>query len=44
MDLTDKQKDSPIMSWLPKMHKTTRGCRFIVVSKQCSTKPLTKTY
>ena len=30
------------MYWLPKMHKTPIGCRFIIASKQCSTKPLTK--
>ena len=39
----DKQKDLPIMYWLPKMHKTPIGYCFIVASKQCSTKPLTKT-
>ena len=44
MSLTDRQKDLSIMHWLPKMHKTPIGCcHFIVVSKQCSTKPLTKT-
>ena len=30
------------MYWLPKMHKKSVGCRFIVASKDCSTKPLTK--
>ena len=43
MTLTDKQKDLPIMYRLLRMHKTPTGCPFIVVSKQCSTKPLTKT-
>ena len=31
MTVTDKQKDLPIMYWLPKIHKTI-GCRFIVAS------------
>ena len=30
------------MHWLPKMHKKPVGCRFIIASKDCSTKPLTK--
>ena len=42
LKLTEKQKALPIMYWLPKMHKTPIGCRFIIASKQCSTKPLTK--
>ena len=40
--LTEKQEALPIMYWFPKMHKKPVGCRFIVASKDCSTKPLTK--
>ena len=40
---TDKQKHLSIMYWLPKMHKTPIAFRFVEASKQCSTKPLTKT-
>ena len=38
MTATDKQKDLPIMYWLPKMDETPIGCRFIQASKQWSTK------
>ena len=31
------------MYWLPNMHKTSIGSRFIVASKTCSTKPLSET-
>ena len=31
------------MYWLPKMHKTSIGARFIVASNCCSTKPLSDT-
>ena len=41
--LTDKQKDLPFMYLLPKMHKAPIVCHFMVASKRCSTKPLTKT-
>ena len=30
------------MYWTPKMHKTPSGNRFIIASKHCSTKPLSK--
>ena len=40
---TDKQKDIPIMYWLPKLYKTPIVCSFTVASKQNNTKPLTKT-
>ena len=33
----------PSMYWMPKMHKTPIGFRFIVASSTCSTKPLSKT-
>ena len=42
LNVTEGQKDLPIMYWLPKMHKTPIGARYIVASKECSTKPLTK--
>ena len=31
-------KTLPVMNWLPKMHKTPTGSRFIVASKTCVTK------
>ena len=37
---TEQDKTLPIMYWLPKMYKTPIGARFIVASKNCSTKPL----
>ena len=42
LDVSDKQKDLPSMHWIPKMHKSPVGARFIVASKTCSTKPLTE--
>ena len=32
----------PVMYWLPKMHKTPTGFRFIIASPVCSIKPLSK--
>ena len=32
----------PSMYWMPKMHKNPTGQRFIIASKFCSTKPLSK--
>ena len=40
LELTEKMKTLPIMYWTPKMHKNPVGCRFIIASKTCSTKPL----
>ena len=40
LKITDQGKTLPIMYWLPKMHKTPIGGRFIVALKDCSTKPL----
>ena len=42
LDVIDKQKGLPRMYWLPKMHKTPIGARYIVASKHCSNKPLAK--
>ena len=38
-----KDKSLPIMYWIPKLHKNPVDSRFIIVSKNCSTKPLSKT-
>ena len=40
LKITEEQKSLPLMYWLPKMHKTPIGTRFIIASKNCSTKPL----
>ena len=40
--VSDEQKTLPIIYWIPKMHKTPIGSRFIVASSKCSTKPLSK--
>ena len=32
----------PKMYWIPKMHKDPPGARFIIASKQCSTKKISK--
>ena len=40
LKLTDKDLSLPITDWLPKLHKTPIGARFIIASKTCSTKPL----
>ena len=42
LDVVEKQKCLPIMYWIPKMHKAPIGSRFIVASKDCCNKPLTK--
>ncbi len=38
----EREKDLPIMYWIPKMHKNPSGARFIIASKQCSTKQISK--
>lgn len=40
--LSEKEKDLPTMYWIPKMHKNPVKHRFIVASKSCSTKQLSK--
>ena len=40
MNLSDKELDLPIMYWLPKKHKSPTGKRFIIASKNCSTKKI----
>ena len=40
--IDDSEKVLPIMYWTPKMHKTPSGTRYIVASKLCSTKRVSK--
>ena len=42
LEVDDREKDLPIMYWIPKMHKDPPGARFIIASKQCSTKKISK--
>ena len=39
-----RQKDLAIMYRLLKMYQKPAACRFIAASKQCSSKPLTRTF
>ena len=41
--MTEVDESLPIMYWLPKIHKTPVGARFIVASYYCSTNPLSDT-
>ena len=41
--LDKKDEKLPNIYWIPKLHKNPIGNRFIIASKRCSTKPLTKT-
>ena len=38
----EREKDLPIMYWIPKMHKVPTASRFIIASQQCSTKQISK--
>ena len=40
LNITELDKSLPIMYWLPKIHKTLVGVRFIVASYYCITNPL----
>ena len=40
--ITEKEKTLPIMYWIPKMHKNPIGARFIIASKICTTKQISK--
>ena len=40
LNVTDKELDLPAMYWIPKKHKQPTGKRFIIASKQCSTKQI----
>ena len=41
-NVSEREKDLPNMYWIPKMHKNPVKHRFIVASKACSTKPISK--
>ena len=41
-EIKDMEKVLPTMYWTPKMHKTPIGSRFIIASKVCSTKAISK--
>ena len=43
LDVQNENNKLPIMYWMPKMHKNPIGMRFIIASKHCSNKPLSKT-
>ena len=43
LNINEIHKSPLIMYWLPKMHKTLIGVRFIVASKNYSAKPLSDT-
>ena len=43
LNITELDKLLPMMYWLPKIHKTLIGVRFIVASYYCSTNPLSDT-
>jgi len=40
MNIGEKELDLPTMYWIPKKHKEPTGKRFIIASKQCSTKQI----
>ena len=40
LKITEQDKTLPIIYWLPKMSKAPIGAKFMVASKNCSTKPL----
>ena len=40
LNITELDESLPIIYWLPKIHKTPVGVRFIVASYYCSTNPL----
>ena len=42
IDVTEKEKELPLMYWTPKKHKQPTGMRFIIASRVCSTKKLSK--
>ena len=41
--MTELDESLPIIYWLPKIHKTPVGARFIVASYYCNTNPLSDT-
>ena len=42
IEVPDEMHKLPTFYWLPKMHKTPIGSRFIAASSSCTTKPLSK--
>ena len=42
IDVTTEQSCLPVAYWLPKMHKNPIGKRFIIASKKCAVKQLSK--
>ena len=42
--VAEREKDLPIMYWIPKMHKIPSAARFIIASKHCSTKQISNTF
>ena len=42
METEEEDETLPIMYWTPKMHKTPSGARYIIASKTCSTKKISK--
>ena len=40
----ENMRDIPLIYWIPKMHKSPIGSRFIAGSKTCSIKPLSKNF
>ena len=42
LSVSEKDMDLPVMYWTPKMHKSPTGHRFIIASKHCVTKPISK--
>ena len=42
LELIENEKCLLLMYWIPNLHKTPIGARFIITSRKCSTKPLSK--
>ena len=42
LNIPENMKTLPTPYWMPKMHKSPIGARFIIASKQCVVKPLSK--
>ena len=42
LNVEQKQHALPSMYWIPKLHKSPIGSRFIVASSSCATKPITE--
>ena len=42
LDINNEMEVLPLIYWLPKIHKTPVGFRFIIASPKCSLKPLAK--